>query len=98
MKRRIFTAILASLMLLSATACSTGGDDTESTAAQTQAATEEDTAFFPDVEKQDYEGATFRIIAASGEGGWYYAEEYKNQSGNVSVLNNTIYEMNTLVE
>ena len=101
MKKRILAAILAALLLLSATSCATEGNDSTATTAagdQTAAATEADTAFFPDVEKTDYKDATFRIIAASGEGQWYYAAEYQNEAGNTGVLSNTIYEMNTLVE
>ncbi len=99
MKKRILAAILAALMLLPATSCATDGDATDTTASeQTAAVTEADTAFFPDIEKKDYEGETFRIIACASVGGWYYAEEYKNESGNTGILNNTIYEMNTLVE
>lgn len=99
MKKRILATILAGLMLLSSTACATGGDTTESsTEVKTSTVTEEDTAFFPDIEKNDYNGAVFRIISVQGEGQWYYAEEYQNESGNTGVLNNTIYEMNTLVE
>ncbi len=99
MKKRILASVLSVLLLLSATACAMNGD-TEDTAStnQTQAATEEDTAFFPAIEKQDYDGATFRIIGEKTAGEWYYAEEYQSKSGNISVLNNILYEMNTLVE
>jgi hypothetical protein len=99
MKKRILSTILSSLLLLTTlTACSTAGDTTDTEAGTQSQTAESDTAFFPDVEKNDYEGATFRIISAQAEGQWYYAEEYKNEAGNTGVLNNTIYEMNTLVE
>lgn len=98
MKKRFLSAVLAALMLLSATACSTEGDTSDTETGQTQAVSGEETKFFPDVAKQDYEGAAFRIISERQAGTWYYAEEYQSEAGKTSVLNNTIYEMNTLVE
>ena len=60
MKKRILSAILSSLLLLTAlTACSTAGDTTDTEAGTQSQTAESDTAFFPDVEKADYEGATF---------------------------------------
>ncbi len=100
MKKRILAAILASLMLLSsATACATDGDTEETTqSAQTVSEAETSDEKFPAIEKQDYQGADFRMIGWTGPGNWYYAEEYQNKTGNTAILNNTIYEMNTLVE
>ena len=99
MKKRILAAILASLMLLStATACATGGDHPKDTSASNQTSTETQDDSFPDIPKQNYNGETFRMIGWTAPGDWYFAEEYKNESGNTGVLNNTLYEMNTLVE
>ena len=100
MKKRILAAILASLMLLSsATACATDGANEDGTRA-TQTVSESETLGeqFPAIEKTDYEGADFRMIGWTEPGSWYYAEEYQNKTGNTSILNNTIYEMNTMVE
>ena len=97
--KRALCAFLALLMILSATACGTATEDPAATQGeQTTAAAEVDTDFFPAVEKQDYQGETFRMIGFDSAGSWYYAEEYSNEEGSLHVLNNTIYEMNTLVE
>ena len=100
MLKRTLSALLASLILLSATACATGndGDDTspDTQAKGTESETED--TLFPDIEKQDYEGATFQMIGWTDHGNWYFAEEYKNSEKGNTILNNTIYEMNTLVE
>lgn len=92
--------ILALLMILPATACGTTTEETPvgTQAATTDAVTEVDTDFFPDVEKQNYEGEVFRMVGENHTGSWYYAEEYFNGEGSQQVLNNTIYEMNALVE
>ncbi len=89
--------ILAALMLLPATACATETDpqDTESV---TTAADETSDELFPNVDKQDYGGETFQMIGWTAPGYWYFAEEYQNGTKNATILNNTIYEMNTLVE
>lgn len=99
--QRILSAILASLTLLSCISCSTETDDTpEEQSGQTTSA-EADTQFFPPIEKTDYNEATFCMKGATGNGSWYMADEYKtNTSGgnSIHVLNNTLYEMNQLVE
>lgn len=101
--KKWLTASLAALMLLSSvcgiTACGTTTEGPATEAAQTASATEAATeAFFPDVEKTDYQGEVFRIISLAWPGSWYYAEEMSNEEGGIHILNNTIYEMNTLVE
>ncbi len=98
-KHRILAAILATLMILPCVACATeGSEGTESTQAAETNGIEVDTEFFPDIEKQDYNGATFCMAGTNGSGSWYLADEYKSSGENINVLNNTIYEMNTLVE
>ncbi len=95
--KRILAAALAALMILPFAACGKTEDPDDTAASQTAAETaEEGDSFFPDIEKQDYEGETFRILASGT--GWYYAEEYQPSGQKVHVLNNVIYEMNTLVE
>ena len=99
MKKRILAAILSALMLLLSTACGTdtAPSDTSVETVPTEAETEDEN--FPDFDKQDYNGETFRIINRGvADGKWYYAEEYKTTGQDINVLNNTIYEMNTLVE
>ena len=99
MKNRILAAILSALMLLPATACGTdvGPSDTSEDTARTEAETVDEN--FPDFQKQDYNGDTFCIINRGvDEGKWYFAEEYKTTGQDINVLNNTLYEMNTLVE
>ena len=97
--KKWLAAALALLMLLPLAAC---GDNTENTDdpahTDTNAVTEADTDFFPDVAKTDYQGAGFRMIGFNAPGSWYYAESLSNEQGSLHVLNNTIYEMNTLVE
>ena len=100
MKKRILAAILATLMLLPATACATTGDQdgakpNEGTNSESN---DQQDDFFPDISKQDYKGQTFQMIGWTQPGSWYYAEEYQNGEKGMTILNNTIYEMNTLVE
>ena len=98
--KRILAALLASLMVLPFAACGDGEDPTndDTNASQTTAGYEVDTEFFPDIEKQDYEGATFCMSGAKEDGSWYLADEYKTGNEGHHVLNNTLFEMNTLVE
>ena len=98
--KRILSAILAALMLLPLASCATADDPDETSAnnKQTEAVSDGETDFFPAIEKKDYDGAEFRMIGWSEPGYWYYAEGYESTEKKTSVLNNTIYEMNTLVE
>ncbi len=112
MKNRL-TAILAALMLLStaltAASCATPSGSTE-TAASTSAVSDhaeqgtnvesdDQKDAPPPIEKQDYKGATFRMVTLDNEvGTWYYAEEFISSGESVHILNNTIYEMNSMVE
>ena len=98
---RILAAILASLTILPCVACAKTDNPDETKANQTTASDEADTSFFPDIAKQDYGGATFCMSGAKEDGSWYLADEYKTSSGgngSIHVLNNTLFEMNTLVE
>ena len=98
-KHRILAAILAALTILPCAACANDGGPASETGGRTAATvSESDTSFFPDIEKQDYNGETFCLSGTDGNGGWYLADEYKTTDGNINVLNNTIYEMNTLIE
>lgn len=97
--KRLLAFTLAILMLLPATACGTTTDSpSNSESPQTEATTETETGFFPDISKQDYNKTVFRMIGFEEPGSWYYAKEYSNEEGSLHVLNNTIYEMNTLIE
>lgn len=97
--KRLLAATLAGLMLLSLAACGTNTENPDDPAnTSTEAATEAETDFFPTVEKTDYQGETFRMVGFNEPGTWYYAESMSTEQGSVHVLNNTIYEMNTLVE
>ncbi len=92
-------AILTLLMLLPLAACGQNTEDPENPDAQsTEAATEGETDFFPDIAKADYRGESFRMVGFNVPGTWYYSEAMSNEQGSVHILNNTIYEMNTLVE
>ena len=74
--KRILAALLAGLLLLSATACATDGDK-EETKAQDQSADtvgEEDTGFKPDIEKKDYD-CEFVITGVGDVRAWALAEE-----------------------
>lgn len=88
--KRVLTALLAGLLLLSASACAKSEDDPKET--KGDSSTEASTEFFPSVEKQDYK-KTFQMIGFGQPGDWYYAEERTN-----SVLNDAIYEMNVNIE
>jgi ABC-type glycerol-3-phosphate transport system substrate-binding protein len=97
MFKRILAILLAALMLLPLAACGTTTETPDvttdgATGTDTEAATE----FFPNVEKQDYEGETFQMIGIRDAGTWVYGED--PSAANVNVLNETLYEMNTTVE
>ncbi len=108
MKKSI-AALLAALMLLPAVACAKPSDSTDtgpsaSTADTTDGSlssieTEVGTEGPPAVEKQDFKGETFHMIAQETPvGAWYYADEFISSGEKIHILNNTIYEMNTMVE
>lgn len=97
--RSWIAAILAAAMLLPLAACGTATDDPALTGdSDTGTVTEGETDFFPAIEKADYEKAPFHMVGFDEAGTWYYAESMSTEDGSVHVLNNTIYEMNTLVE
>ena len=69
--KRLLACTLSILMLLSSTACgttneSTTGDDIP----QSEAATEATTSYFPEIAKQDYNNAVFRMIGFDEPGSW----------------------------
>ncbi len=98
--KKLTSLVLAALMLLPTVACATSTENPEETTAPTgtDAVIETETDIFPAVEKTDYEGETFRMIGLNEPGSWYYADEISSEQGNTHVLNNTIYEMNSMVE
>ena len=99
MKLRVLSFLLACLTLLSLVACSVTPETTLDTTAPdqtTSAETEGDEIPFPNVEKQDYKGETFQMIGIRDAGVWVYGEDAS--AANVNVLNETLYEMNTMVE
>ena len=102
MKKRILACILAGLMLMPLASCgeSVENETQGATEQQTSATTEieSDAIAFPDIEKQDYKGETFRIIGLRTAGSWVFGDEDGYKSGNSSVLNDVLYETNTLVE
>ena len=94
---RALCLLLAALMLLPLAACGEAAAPSDVTAdggsgTEVEAVTE----FFPNVEKQDYQGATFQMIGIRDAGIWVYGEDHT--AANVNVLNDTLYEMNTTVE
>ncbi len=107
--KKWLAVLLAALMLLSAASCASPNDPDETTSDtapstgsnsdSSTAESEGDVVAPPAVEKTDFGGKPFRMVTIQNEAGsWYYAEEYINGGENVHVLNNTIYEMNTMVE
>lgn len=99
--RRIAALLLAASMLLPLVACgqSTEADTTAAAATTAGAAdTLPETEFFPAVERKDYDGETFRMISINEEGTWVYGSEEEYNSSNKQVMNDVLYEMNTLVE
>ncbi len=100
--KRMLAFFLAFLMLLMSVSCGTNKETTETQAQITEDGTyapeETETDFFPNVERNDYKKEVFRMIGFDEPGLWYYADEYSNEQGSVHILNNTIYEMNTLIE
>ena len=97
--KRWLAALLALLMILPLAACGENAEEPASGENRTTAAdSEAETGFFPDVEKTDYQGEVFRMVGFNEPGTWYYAESMSGQEGSLHILNNTIYEMNTLVE
>ena len=103
MKLRMLSLLLACLTLLSLVACSVTPETTLDTTASdetTAAETEGEEIPFPDVAKQDYKGEALRIISINTAGTWVYGdpETYGKGSGSDQVINDVLYEMNTLVE
>ena len=101
MLKRILAAALAALMLLSLASCATGNDpaDTSANTGSAETGAEGETEFFPPITKKDYDGADYRMIGWTEAGEWYYAENYEStEEEKAAILNNTLYEMNTLVE
>ena len=98
--KRILSALLASILLLSSLAACAQGDDDPADSGNTPSDTnsESESTFFPDIAKKDYDGADFRMIGWTEAGEWYFAENYESSENKTSILNNTLYEMNTLVE
>ena len=94
---RALCLLLAACMLLPLAACGETAETPDVTTGDgSGVATEEATEFFPNVEKQDYEGETFQMIGIRDAGTWVYGED--PTAANVNVLNDTLYEMNTTVE
>ena len=103
MKLRTLSFLLACLTLLSLVACSVTPESTPDTTTPEQttvADTEAEELAFPNVEKQDYQGASLRIISINNAGTWVYGDPdtYGKGSGSDQVINDVLYEMNTLVE
>ena len=97
--KRFLALALALMMLLPLAACGNETDDPSASSEQSaDTATETEPEFFPSVEKKDYKEEPFRMIGFDEAGSWYYAESMSDEKGSVHVLNNTIYEMNTMVE
>lgn len=97
--KRWLAAVLAGLMILPLAACGSNTEMPEdSTVSTTAAVTEGVPDYFPDVEKNDYKGETFHMVGFEAPGSWYYSESMSDEQGSMHVLNNTVYEMNTLVE
>ena len=98
--KKVLACLLAALVTLPATACSTSNEDTREnrdTTVQTQAGTAGGEQDFPNIEKQNYGGETFRMIGWNTQD-WYYAEEYGTSTGAQGILDETIYESNLLVK
>lgn len=104
MMKKWLAALLAVLTILPTVSCAnTNEKEPESgTAENTVPSSSEtiaETDAFPAIEKQDYKGATFQMVTLQNEpGNWYYSEELISSGDNVHVLNNTVFEMNTMVE
>lgn len=104
MKSRILPLILAALILISCTACAQtpeSTDDITTSASPSSTVAEEETGLpFPDLEKHDYEGEELLIISINNAGTWMYGDPdtYGKGSGNEQIINDVLYEMNTLVE
>ena len=98
--KRILCLLLALLMILPLAACGANSETSSETKAEgIQSATEAGTDFFPDIEKIDYNGETFRMIGWSSPESWYYSESYSNTAEDgASILGNALYERNTMIE
>ena len=98
--KRVLCLILSLLMLTSLVACANTKEEPSNTEGGTgQAATEAETDFFPDIEKKDYKDETFRMIGWQSANSWYYSESYSGDaSDGQSILSNTLYERNAMIE
>ena len=89
--KRLLALLLAITMLLPLAACGEGTEDPDTPDGQTtEVAAEQDTDFFPNIQKADYQ-STFRMIGFTVPGAWYYSESMSNEQGSLHVLNNTVY-------
>ena len=86
--------LLAGLLLLSSTACATGDDGEETaTGDATNAVTEEDTGFKPDIEKTNYD-CDFVITGVGNVRDWALADE--DSTGDP--LEDSIYERSVKIK
>lgn len=73
--KKILAFLLAGMMLLSGTACASGNDEEETSASSvTDAVTEADTGYKPDIEKKDYD-CDFVITGSGDVRNWALADE-----------------------
>ena len=89
--KRILCMILFLLMLLSLGSCANTKEEPSNTEGGTgQAATDAETEkdFFPDVEKTDYKGETFRMIGWQSANSWYYSESYSGDASDGQSIRN----------
>lgn len=112
-KKRIFSAILAALMLASFVSCSNGGNNAETdgeTNAETEVVAEAQTETEVETEAEitmnslrslysdrDYSGYEFRIADRGGSGDWITFDVYSEEM-NGETINDAVYSRNTLME
>lgn len=92
--------LLACLTVFPLSACGTNVETPQESTSDpsTEVATEVGTDFYPKFGNQDYQGATFHMISNEPVGTWYYADAKSESDGDVHVLDDTLYEMNTIIE
>ena len=101
LSKKILSLLLAASMLLPLVACGQATETENTASAATTAGTietEAETEFFPAVERADYKGESLRMISINDAGTWVYGSEEEYNNANKQVMNDVLYEMNTLVE
>ncbi len=86
---RLASLLLASLMLLAATACANSTGEAETTAGETEVITEATTEYVPDIEKTNYDCDFNIVIGGTFNANYIFVEDREENGGQ---MENTVYD------